>query len=221
VKLLAIDTSAHLSASCVWDTGSEQVLSEDIRDIERGHAEILMGQISACLEKADVSYGDLGRIVVARGPGSFTGVRVGMAAARGLALGLEIPAVGVSCLDACEATAGLKSTNRSVMCLMDARRGQVFCKHPSRSEPWLSDIEDVSGYLLSQVDAVCGSASLAVLEHLNKRLETVHDLAAFPIEIYAKLGGHLDPDGGSPEPLYLRGADAKPQSGFTISRQAV
>ncbi len=64
--------------------------------MQRGHAEALFPMIEALLADAGASYGDLTRIAICTGPGSFTGLRVGVAAARGLALGLGIPAIGVT-----------------------------------------------------------------------------------------------------------------------------
>jgi tRNA threonylcarbamoyl adenosine modification protein YeaZ len=74
--------------------------------MERGHAEALFPLIDAALTRAGASYGDLTHIAVCTGPGSFTGIRVGVAAARGLALGLGVPAIGITRFDALLAAAG-------------------------------------------------------------------------------------------------------------------
>jgi len=84
-------------------SGSE-VLASKSEDMTRGQAERLMGMLQELLDKAGVVWGDLTAIGVGTGPGNFTGIRIAVSAARGLALGLEIPAVGVT---GCEARAHL------------------------------------------------------------------------------------------------------------------
>jgi tRNA threonylcarbamoyl adenosine modification protein YeaZ len=96
MKVLAIDTSANLCAACVKDTGE---LGRAVRNLGKGHAEHLMAVIDEALSAAATTYAELELIAVAVGPGSFTGIRVGVAAARGLALALKIPSVAVTTLD--------------------------------------------------------------------------------------------------------------------------
>lgn len=76
-----------------------------MRRMQRGHAEALFPLIEAALAEAGAGHGDISRIGVCTGPGSFTGIRVGVAAARGLALGLGVPSVGISRLEALAAEA--------------------------------------------------------------------------------------------------------------------
>lgn len=99
MKRLAIDTSAQFCAACLYDLETSIVVSSESRDIGRGHAEVLMDVIAKCM--ANIEYSEVSSLTVTIGPGSFTGVRVGMAAARGLSLSLGIPLAGVSTLDTC------------------------------------------------------------------------------------------------------------------------
>ena len=100
--LLAIDTAGPVCAVALARAadGGPEILTRIEERIGRGHAERLMPMIEEALTCAQKSFDDLDRIGVTIGPGSFTGVRVGVAAARGLALALDIPAVGVGSLDA-------------------------------------------------------------------------------------------------------------------------
>ncbi|MEO9830291.1 MAG: tRNA (adenosine(37)-N6)-threonylcarbamoyltransferase complex dimerization subunit type 1 TsaB, partial [Nitratireductor sp.] len=100
MKVLAIDTAAELCAACVFDAGASRELGRSVREIGKGHAEALIPVMAGALAAAGCDYSDLGAIAVAAGPGSFTGVRIGVAAARGLALALDIPATGVTTLAA-------------------------------------------------------------------------------------------------------------------------
>ena len=95
--ILGIETSGGRCAVALVD--GERIVRR-VREMERGHAEALFPLIDEALAAAGAVYRDLSRIGVCTGPGSFTGIRVGIAAARGLALGLGVPAVGISRLEA-------------------------------------------------------------------------------------------------------------------------
>ena len=86
MNLLAIDTAASICAACVLDTTSGRERGRAVLDLGKGHAEHLMGTIGEALEKESLGYHELGMVAVSVGPGSFTGSRVGVSAARGLAL---------------------------------------------------------------------------------------------------------------------------------------
>lgn len=90
---LAIDTSQACCQCALIDADGTSYAMSEAR--ARGHAEYLMDQIDALLDNAQREYDDLDRIIVASGPGSFTGLRVGLAAARGLAVALDIPCLGI------------------------------------------------------------------------------------------------------------------------------
>src|SRR5690606_8172147 len=124
MKLLAIDTAANLCAACVYDTQAGE-RGRAVLDLGKGHAEHLMAVIEEALTAAGCAYTDLEAVAVSVGPGSFTGVRVGVSAARGLALALGIPAVGVSTLEALAAEAR-GDAPRAVLARVEAGRGQAY-----------------------------------------------------------------------------------------------
>ncbi|MGI9352825.1 MAG: tRNA (adenosine(37)-N6)-threonylcarbamoyltransferase complex dimerization subunit type 1 TsaB [Rhizobiaceae bacterium] len=214
--LLAIDTSAHLCSACLYDCDAQSVLSKDVQNIGRGHAEILMNQITFCLDQADVGFKDVGRIGVVNGPGSFTGVRVGLAVARGLALGLDKDAVGISSLDACEAAAFEKADPGVLLTLLDARRNQAYCKHRMHREPFIKSYDELAADFPDDVQGLCGSGSIIIKQKCDLEIPVIHELSAPPIESVARLSAEAKHDGKPPEPVYLRTADAKPQSGFAL-----
>ncbi len=217
--LLAIDTSAHLSAACLYDSKAGKVIAEDCRDIGRGHAEILMGQIGNCLQKSGRTYRDIKRVGVACGPGSFTGIRVGMATARGLGLGLSIPVIGLSCLDACETTALAGDTALPLLSVLDAKRGQVFCKLSSGTDAWIANAGELPPHLPDDLASLAGSGAKSVQEVLGLEASIMHEEAAAPIDIYARLAAEVSEAEANAEPIYLRSADAKPQTGFALERE--
>ena len=135
MNVLAIDTSAHLCAAAVLDTVAGKVVGQSVHDIGRGHSEKLMDVIGEALAAARLDYSSIGRIACSTGPGSFTGVRVGLATARGIALGLNVPVVGIGALEAsCAQARHILSVSSGatdkpdILALIDAKRGEVFAQ---------------------------------------------------------------------------------------------
>ncbi|MEX0628166.1 MAG: tRNA (adenosine(37)-N6)-threonylcarbamoyltransferase complex dimerization subunit type 1 TsaB, partial [Cucumibacter sp.] len=92
-------------------------------DRARGHAEVLIGQVDLLLARGGIAHADIDRVAVTTGPGSFTGLRVGLAAARGFGLALSIPVLGVGTLTALS----LAARAAAPLCvLVDARRGEAW-----------------------------------------------------------------------------------------------
>ncbi len=122
MKLLAIDTSGPAAGAAVSSNG-RIVCRAQIED-RHTHSEKIMGLIQFVLEKSDLTQGELNAIAVSAGPGSFTGLRIGLCTAKAMAQALEIPLIGVNTLDAlCYAAYG-----KDIRCgVMDARRGEVYC----------------------------------------------------------------------------------------------
>ena len=99
MRILAIDTALEACAAGIIEM-PDRVLAEESVAMARGHAEALMPLLARVMNRAALGFPDLDRIAVTVGPGSFTGLRVGIAAARGIALAASKPAVGVSTLAA-------------------------------------------------------------------------------------------------------------------------
>ena len=214
---LAIDTSTNLCAVCIYDASSKTILAEQSLDIGRGHAEILMEMIEECMTKADVQFNLLERIIATIGPGSFTGVRVGLAAARGLGLALETPVIGVSTLDACEAIAKQSCNQAKICSVLDARRGEAYFQIEGQ-KPFISAYENFDSSALPQNCKLSGSGAGELNAALNQNFDIIHTDATAPIALIAEIGTCQIVQEHAPEPLYLRGADAKPQAGFAIER---
>ncbi len=122
MKILALETSAKACSAAV--TEDEQVLASCYQNTGLTHSRTLMPMVESLLNNADLSVDDLGLIAVAAGPGSFTGIRIGVAAAKGLAFAANLPAAGVSTLYAM--ALGLSHMNGLIVCAMDARRAQIY-----------------------------------------------------------------------------------------------
>ncbi len=219
MRLLAIDTAAHLCAASVWDARAGE-RGRAVLDLGKGHAEHLMAVIDAALADAGTSFGDLDGIAVSVGPGSFTGVRVGVAAARGLALALKAPAVGVTTLEALAAEARDGNPGRPVVARIEAGRGQVYVAVFSAAG------ELIFGPAALAVEAADARIRDILRDTLGKMGEDALHATGRTADIatYARLGAERLAAGAPPDrprPLYLRDADARPQDGFALPRKAV
>jgi tRNA threonylcarbamoyladenosine biosynthesis protein TsaB len=210
VILLAIDTAANLCAASVQDAGGER--GRAVLDLGKGHAEHLMGVIEAALKEARTAYGELDAIAVSVGPGSFTGVRVGVATARGLALALKIPAVGVTTLEAIAEERRIAGPDRPIIARIDAGRGQAYVAgFASDGTTYLDPV----ALATDEAEALIRGAGAETL---------VADGKTADIRVYAGIAMRRlirDPEAPSPppKPLYLRDADAKPQGAFALPRK--
>ncbi|RWB78881.1 MAG: tRNA (adenosine(37)-N6)-threonylcarbamoyltransferase complex dimerization subunit type 1 TsaB [Mesorhizobium sp.] len=223
MKLLGIDCAASLCAACVYDAGAGKELGRELRDLGKGHAEHLMAVIETALQAASVGYPDLDAVAVSIGPGSFTGLRVGVSTARGLALALKIPAVGVTTLEALAAEGANAFPGRAVLAALDAGREEI---HAALYDQALAETYGPSVVTLAEAvtmavnaDAVLvGTAAPHIAQAAGRPFDTGLIAATADIATYARLAAAKRP-GEKPKPLYLRGADAKPQAGFILPRQ--
>lgn len=225
MKLLALDTAANLCSVAIVDAERGTMLAEVSEDIGKGHAERLMAVIEQAIASAEISINEIGKIVTSIGPGSFTGVRVGVATARGLALALRCPAIGISTLQALAFDARQTLPNRPVLVVIDARREEFYTQlfaedGTAASEPMVVPLSKIiEQYADSGQNIVlAGSASALVNAELVRPLDIGSTMATGTIGAFALLGLQSQ-DTGLPSPLYLRGLDVKPQQGFVLKRQ--
>lgn len=226
MKLLAVDTAAEICAACVHDTARGVVVGERSIDIGKGHAEHLMDVIEGALDAAGIGYSGIDRLAVSVGPGSFTGVRVGVAAVRGLALALGVPAIGVTTLEAIAAETAGKAPGRPVLVAIDARRGEVYAQLfdaagrpvglPAAMQP-----ADAGALIVDAETVVAGSGSELVLPHGGGAGSPADERGnTASIRYFAEVAATRPDPAPVPVPLYLRGANAKPQQGFALARRS-
>ena len=122
MKILALETSAKAVSAAVTENG--KVLCSGYQDTGLTHSRTLMPIVEHILKNTDLSMADMDVIAVSAGPGSFTGIRIGVSAAKGLAFAVDKPAVGVSTLAAMARNVAF--ADGLIVCAMDARRNQVY-----------------------------------------------------------------------------------------------
>ncbi len=223
VKLLAIDTSSTLCSACVYDTTTQVEDGRDVLDLGKGHAEHLMAVVEGALQKAEIAFSDIGSIAVSIGPGSFTGVRVGVSAARGFAMALGIPASSVTTLEALAAEVRESFGARQVLSALDAGRGEINAAFYDGAggviqAPSVMSLADAVDLARSSGAVVTGSAAQMIIQG-QTALQIGSTLATADIRFYAQIAAGRKMGDERPKPLYLRDADAKPQAGFVLPRQ--
>ncbi len=222
MRILALDTALAACSAAVWRDG--EILARRMETMARGQSEALMPMVIAAVAEAGVAFSELDRLAVTVGPGSFTGLRIGLAAARGMALALGLPVVGVTTLEAvaygveAEARAG-----RSLLVALDAGRADLYLQIFGAD---LSENTPVSAALPGAVPAMLPEGPLVVAGNGAARLRDVlgrrADIrfaeglglpdAAQVAAIAATRGPARAPGDGleAPAPLYLHPSYAKP-----------
>ena len=122
MKILALETSAKAVSAAVCEDG--KLLCAAYQNTGLTHSQTLMPLVERMLKNAGLSVGEMDAIAAAEGPGSFTGIRIGIAAAKGLAFGADKPVIGVSTLAAM--ARNICFADGWILCAMDARRSQIY-----------------------------------------------------------------------------------------------
>lgn len=216
--VLALDTAGADCAAAIYDSGTDRVLAEVTETIGKGHAERLIAIIDEALAAAGTPLDAIERIAVTIGPGSFTGIRVGVAAARGLALSLGIEAVGVTTLSVLADAHRARHPGRPVIAAMDARRDEIYAQAfdaagDPLSAPAAVSLGQLEAMVLAHGAEVTGSAAA-----LLPGGAALAERDGFPVALVARRGARLAGAPEKPKPLYLRAPDARPQAGFALSR---
>ena len=192
--LLALDTSAAHCAAALLSDGV--IVASRTEPMARGQAERLLPMAEEVLAEAGLRWGDLTALGVGVGPGNFTGIRIAVSAVRGLALGLEIPAIGVTSFEA-----HAEGRPQPLVVALDARRERAYVQGfgTAPQAPALLPTKDLAGL----VDAVPFLTDLPDQggEHIG-----APDPAAIARVAARRADRHAPP----PAPLYLRPADAAP-----------
>lgn len=195
---LAIDTAApRLQLGLVLADGRTDAI---VDDIAKGHAEILFDRLDVLLARNGITHSNIERVAVTTGPGSFTGLRIGLSAARGLGVARKIPVLGIPSLLALS----LRVAAGRVAIFLDARREEAYFQTfsaPGVAEqgPRLMPIEDVRAAIPKDA--------------------TLIDSPFVDIVAMAQFAAQQEPANYPPHASYVRDADAKPQNASRIPRR--
>lgn len=226
--ILAIDTALDACAAAVLDTETAELRAQESLPMKRGHAEALMPMIARVMQSADLAFTSLDRIAVTVGPGSFTGLRVGISAARGFALAAKRPAVGLTTLSAYAAAIVGQSGPAPVISAIDARHDHVYFQivagEGSRLvRPAIVPIDEAIAASQFGAPHLVGNAANLLAERWPKHAPQPVAVDAQPapdIGWVAWLGAAADPETNPARPFYLKAPDAKPAALPPLTAQA-
>jgi len=227
MRILAIDTALEACAAAVIDTEHGKVATESMA-MERGHAEALMPLLARVMQKADMPYAALDRIGVTTGPGSFTGLRVGIAAARGIALAAGKPAFGLTTLSAFAAPHIAADETSGVTVAIDARHQHVYLQvfapgGRTAIAPRIASLEDAVRMARNHAAVRLtgtGAAMLAAAWPAHEKPPVIADERRAPDIVWVgRLAVAANESTSPPKPLYLRAPDAQPQAAARLPRR--
>jgi tRNA threonylcarbamoyladenosine biosynthesis protein TsaB len=216
--ILAIDTALDACAAGVLDTVSARLIAQESQAMKCGHAEALMPLIARVIEQSGIAFAALDRIAVTTGPGSFTGLRVGLSAARGIALAANKPVVGLTTLTAYAAPLVSENCEHPIISAIDARHDHVYLQAVSGNgssliRPRVASIEEALGAARFGAPHLVGNAARILADRWPAQAPSplrVDPQPAPDIAWVAWLGAAVNPITAPARPFYLRAPDAKP-----------
>ncbi|MFQ5938504.1 MAG: tRNA (adenosine(37)-N6)-threonylcarbamoyltransferase complex dimerization subunit type 1 TsaB [Alphaproteobacteria bacterium] len=226
--VLALDSATAACSVALWSDGA--VRAHRLEVMARGQAEALMPMVKSAMDEAGVSFRDLDLLAVTVGPGAFTGLRIGLSAARGMALATGLPLVGVTTLEAvAHAVPPAERAGRTLLVVLDTKRADVYAQLFSAD---LAPLGPATALLPDDLPDVVPPAPLVVAGDGVAMVSEVLAAAGSKV-LHASVSGLPDaahvariaaaraPDGTSPPPapLYLRPPDAQlPRQGGRVRR---
>jgi len=216
--ILAIDTALDACSAAVLDTDAGNTLAIESQPMQRGHAEALMPLIGRVMKASGTAFAALDRIAVTTGPGSFTGLRVGLSAARGIALATDRPAVGLTTLAAYAAPVVAENGGHPILSAIDARHDHVYFQLVGGDgspmlKPKVAPIAEALEAAQFGALHLVGNAANILAERWPADATPpikIESQAAPDIIWVAWVGAAVNPETAPARPFYLRAPDAKP-----------
>ncbi|MFL6791397.1 MAG: tRNA (adenosine(37)-N6)-threonylcarbamoyltransferase complex dimerization subunit type 1 TsaB [Bradyrhizobium sp.] len=216
--ILAIDTALDACSAAVLDTGASIIIAQESEAMKRGHAEALMPLIARVMKASGIAFPSLDRIAVTTGPGSFTGLRVGLSAARGIALAADKPVVGLTTLTAFAAPIVAENSEHPIISAIDARHDHVYFQVVSADggpliTPRVAPIEEALDASRLGPPHIVGNAAKILADRWPADAPPPFKVDPQPapdITWVAWVGAAVSPETAPARPYYLRAPDAKP-----------
>jgi tRNA threonylcarbamoyladenosine biosynthesis protein TsaB len=212
MRILAFDCAGAGCAAALLADG--EVLATRTVLAARGHAQLLIPMLSDLLGEARLAFADIDRFAVTTGPGSFTGIRVALAAAHGFALSTGKPIVGITVFEAMAAAA--RSIPSRLLVAVDSKRAELFvqmfdAERMPLSEPAMLPPQAVADWAGAGELTLTGDAARLVAPHLAGMMDSRPETWAAQVDpvVVARLAAER-PVGPPPAPFYLRAHDAVP-----------
>jgi len=226
MRILAIDTSCGAVSACIAESGAAAALAAETLPMERGHAEALAPMLQRLIAGVEGGFSSLDRIAATVGPGSFTGIRIGLATARAIGLGLSVPVVGVSSLAAFIGPLLADPQPGILAAAIDARHGKLYLQlFEANGRPLLparlAPARDAIRLIGAGPVRLAGSGApllAAEAQRIGLAAEIAGPIDYPDIVSVARLGLVADPGQSPPRPLYLKAPDAQAPENPAIAR---
>jgi len=223
MRILAIDTALEACSVALLD--GDSVIAEESQVMARGHAEALMPMLARLREKAAFYFNVIDRIAVTVGPGSFTGLRVGIAAARGIGLATGIQVVGITTLEALAAPLIARDASSPVVAAIDARHNNVYLQAFGTDgddivSPRVASLAEALQLVAPLRPRLVGNAAglLAAAWPAGEAAPAAVDQQPAPmIEWVGRLGQLAEAGAAPPKPFYLKAPDAQPVAAAALA----
>lgn len=215
MRILAIDTSLPAASACVLDDDAETPMASETIEMERGHGEALLPLVERVMAKVEGGFGSLDRVAVTVGPGSFTGIRIGLAAGQAIGLACKCDVVGVSTLAALATPLILGDYDGVLAAAIDARYGKVYvAAFGPDGRPIVAPRRDGALEALRAMGAgpliLTGSGAELIAREARARGVPTRIVSEQPypdIAYVARLGLAANPETAPARPLYLKEPD--------------
>ena len=224
MNILAFDTCFD-ACSAALQTGAPPADRQQyfrFEPMQTGHAERLIPMIGELLAQACITLHDIDQIAVTTGPGTFTGTRICVAAARAFALAHDIPVIPLSPLALIARQAAVANPQtRDLLAAIDARHDEVYIQIfdsmglDAQSGPQIMTVEDARGLAQRQQFAVCGPAAALLDPEMTSPLAAMHPNARYALDLLSRNQQPTRPI----VPLYLRAPDAKPSLANVLQKK--
>lgn len=220
MKILAVDTALAACSAAVFDSEQDRLLAVRFEPMAVGHAEAIAPMVRETMAAAELEFSLLDCLAVTVGPGTFTGLRIGLSFARGLGLATGLPVIGISTLQALAANITSNPDRLPIAVAIDARRENAYIQLFTSAliplnKPRICSLAEALSSIPEGRYLVVGSAAPSLVssadQHQTILMKTeAHDLPT--AAVVAKLASRETPSDFPPQPLYLREPDAKPET---------
>jgi tRNA threonylcarbamoyladenosine biosynthesis protein TsaB len=226
MRILAIDTSCGAVSACVAESGAAAPIAIESLPMQRGHAEALAPMLQRLVARVEGGFSLIDRIAATVGPGSFTGIRIGLATARAIGLGLQVPVVGVSSLVAFAGPLLADLKPGVIATAIDAKHGRLYMQLLEANgrpllPPRLIALRDGARAIGAGPARLAGSGApllAAEAARIGLAAEIAGPVDCPDIMSVARLGLIADPSQSPPRPLYLKAPDVQAPENPAIAR---
>ena len=212
--VLGLDTSLNAASVCIWNSAIGSCSAWESTEMARGHDETLVLMIERAARQSHIALRDLDRIAVTVGPGSFTGLRIGLAAARAFGLALNRPVAGVSTLAALAASEVGSGQGANILASIEGRNGRVFAqifdaRGRSLRPPTLAEPDRIVAEFGAETARLVGPGASLLATQLRSlgRQTALADKTSYPdVAMVARLGALAEISPSNLRPLYIEAA---------------